>query len=441
MNNRILRLAVPNIISNISIPILGMVDMGLMGHLGDEKYIGAVAVGSMIFNFIYWGFSFLRMGTSGFVAQDYGRRNFTGVMLNLSRALLVAGAGGLLLIILQKPISMLSFFIIDSSSEVETLARQYFHIRIFAAPATIGLYALTGWFIGMQNARFPMMITILVNLLNLGFNLLFIKVFGMTSDGVALGTVIAQYSGLAMGLFLLHRYYRRIFHYNISSLILQKEALLRFFNVNRDIFIRTLCLIFSLSFFTAKSASTGDTILAVNSLLLQYFMFYAYFVDGFAYAAEALSGRYYGAANRSRLKESIRLLFRWGGGIALVFTITYLSGGRYLIYLLTNNETVISTAMTFFPWIILIPVITFPAFIWDGIYIGTTASVSMRNAMVISTVAVFLPAYCLLEPQLGNHGLWFAFMLFMVSRGVTLTAMAKRAVFHTGPAIAGTKGR
>ncbi len=433
MNNRILRLAVPNIISNITIPLLGMVDMGLMGHLGDERYIGAVAVGSMIFNFIYWGFSFLRMGTSGFVAQDYGRRYFTGVMLTLSRALLVAGAGGVLLILLQKPISMLSFFIIDSSSEVEVLARQYFHIRIFAAPATIGLYALTGWFIGMQNARFPMMITIMVNILNLGFNLLFIKVFGMTSDGVALGTVIAQYSGLATGLFLLHKYYRRIFHYNMPSLVLKKKALLRFFNVNRDIFIRTLCLIFSLSFFTAKSASTGDTILAVNSLLLQYFMFYAYFVDGFAYAAEALSGRYYGAGNRGRLKESIRLLFRWGGGIALVFTITYLSGGRYLIYLLTNNETVISTAMTFFPWIILIPVITFPAFIWDGIYIGTTASVAMRNAMVISTVAVFLPAYYLLEPVLGNHGLWLAFMLFMVSRGVSLTAMAKRAVLNMRP--------
>ncbi len=298
MNRRILDLAIPNIISNITVPLLGMVDMALMGHLENKAYIGAVAVGSMIFNFIYWAFAFLRMSTSGFVAQAFGRRNFGEVMLNLARPLGLAVLAGLGLIALQWPIALLGFHIIESSAEVEILARQYYHIRIFAAPATIGLYAFTGWFIGMQNTRIPMVIAIAINLINIGISVLFVRGMGMGASGVALGTLIAQYCGLLMAILFLRGYYKKLFSYFRKEHLFERVALWKFFHVNKDIMIRTLCLILALSFFTAKSAARGDTILAVNSLLLQFFMFFSFFIDGYAHAAEALTGRFIGARDR-----------------------------------------------------------------------------------------------------------------------------------------------
>lgn len=405
-----------------------MVDLALMGHMENKVYIGAVALGSMIFNFIYWSFSFLRMGTSGFAAQAYGNRDFTETVMILARALFVAAVAASLLIILQNPIARLSFRLIDSSAGVSSLASEYFHIRILAAPATIGLYALTGWFLGMQNARIPMMITILVNLLNIGFSFMFIKVFNMKSDGVALGTVVAQYSGLAVSLWFLIKYYGRLFSYWQKGKLLEKSKLLRFFTVNKDIFIRTLCLIFTLSFFTTQSARTSDTILAVNSILMQFFMLFSFLADGYAHAAEALTGRFIGAGNKVNLNRSIRLLFMWAGGIAIVFTFIYIIAGEHLLLLLTDNTEVIEAATPYFRWVIMIPLITFPAFIWDGIFIGATASSAMRNSMLISTLLIFLPAYFFLEPVLGNHGLWLAFIIFMAARGISLTIMAKKSI-------------
>ncbi|MGF1584938.1 MAG: MATE family efflux transporter [Bacteroidales bacterium] len=428
MNRRILELAIPNIISNLTIPLLGMVDLALMGHLEDKIYIGAVAVGTMIFNFIYWGFSFLRMGTSGFTAQAYGNRDLPELVMIITRAITIAVMVGILLLLFQNPIAGLSFRLIDAGSRVEVLAREYFHIRILAAPATISLYALTGWFLGMQNARIPMVITIMVNILNIGFSFLFIKVFHMRADGVALGTVIAQYCGVAVALWFLIRYYSRLFRYWKNGRLFARNELLKFFMVNRDIFIRTLCLIFTLSFFTAQSARSGETTLAVNSLLMQFFMLFSFLADGYAHAAEALTGRFKGAGNYVNLTRSIKLLFLWAGSIALLFTVLYLLAGNYLILLLTSNKEVIRAATPYLPWVIAIPLIAFPAFIWDGIYIGATASVSMRNSMLISTALVFLPAYYLLENIMGNHGLWFAFIIFMASRGITLTMMAQKSI-------------
>ena len=429
VNRKILDLAIPNIISNITIPLLGMVDLALMGHLEDKVYIGAVAVGGMIFNFIYWSFSFLRMGTSGFTAQAYGRRDLTEIAMILSRALILAGSVAALLILLQHPIATLSFKITGGSQQVEYLAREYFHIRILAAPATIGLYALTGWFLGMQNARIPMLITLLVNLINIGFSFMLIRVFNMGADGVALGTVIAQYSGLIFAIWFLFKFYRKIFRHWQPDALLDKKALIRFFTVNRDIFIRTMCLIFTISFFTTQSARANDTILAVNTLLMQFFMLFSFLVDGYAHAAEALTGRYIGAKNSLNLRTGIRLLFFWAGGIALGFTLAYLAAGKYLLLILTSNREIITAAAEYFPWVLLIPIVTFPAFIWDGIYIGATASIVMRNTMLISTLLVFLPAYFILEPVFGNHGLWLAFMAFMASRGITLTIMAKKSIW------------
>lgn len=429
MNKRILRLAIPNIISNVTIPLVGMVDLAVLGHLDSELYIGAIAVGGVIFNVLYWGFGFLRMGTSGFTAQAYGSRDLAEAATVFGRALVVAIGGALLLVLLRDPIEWLSFSLIQGSEGVEQLAGSYFRIRILAAPATISLYAFTGWFVGMQNTRFPMFIAILVNILNLGFNLLFIYHFGMTSDGVAWGTLIAQYLGLLLAVFLMIRYYRKVFRHASLQAVWQWRKYRQFFLVNRDIFIRTLCLIFVFTFFTSQSASTDDTILAVNTLLLQFFMLFSFFADGFAHAGEALTGRFIGAANQAALKKVIRLLFLWGLWISIPFTLAYALFSEQIILILTDNRDIIAASKPYLIWILFIPLAGYPSFIWDGIYIGATASKGMRNSMLAATLLVFVPAFFLLRDHLNNHALWLALILFLVARGAAQTLLARRSVY------------
>ncbi len=427
MNKKIINLALPNIVSNITVPLLGMVDIALMGHLDSKIFIGAIALGGMIFNVIYMGFGFLRMGTSGFTAQAFGARDLKESVLTFTRALSVGLLAGCLLIILQKPIEMIGFAIIGGSPEVETLAKSYYRIRIFAAPATISLYAITGWFIGMQNAKFPMFIAITINLLNIGFNVLFAIGLDMKSDGVALGTVCAQYCGLILAMILFRLYYFKITKYWSYEEMIQWKAVKNFFNVNKDIFIRTLCLIVTLSFFTAKSASSGDTILAVNTILFQFFLLFSFFIDGFAYAAEALTGKYIGAKDPGNLKKVIRKLFLAGLIIAAPFTLLYLLGDDLILRLLTDQENVLEASMPYRFWVVIIPIVSFAAFLWDGIYIGATASTMMRNLMLLAT-ALFYPLYYILFPLWGNHGLWFAFVVFLAGRGVLQSVFYKKAV-------------
>lgn len=435
MNRKILKLAVPNIISNISVPMLGIVDMALMGHMDSDAYIGAIALGSLIFNFIYWGLGFLRMGTSGFTAQSWGKRDLPETILVVSRAMLIALTVSLLLILLQRPIEWISFLLLKGESEVETLAMDYFRIRIWAAPATLGQFALLGFFLGMQNARLPMVVLVSTNVINIGCNLIFVLALGMGSSGVALGTVIAQYSGLLMALWFFRRYFQRLFKYWSLQATLQWERLRHFLSVNKDIFIRTMCLVAVFTIFTARSASSdtdsggADTILAVNSLLMQFFMFFSFLIDGFAHAAEALTGKFIGAGNTRSLRSSIRLLFLWGTAIGIFFTLLYLTSGDLLFRALTNNQEVISNAKPYFFWVILVPMVSYSAFLWDGIFIGATAGKEMRNAMLISTLLVFFPAYFLAQQFMGNHGLWLAFILFMISRGVTMQLLSKVAVY------------
>ena len=430
MNRQILRLALPNIVTNITVPLLGMVDLALMGHLSDEKYIGAIAVGGMIFNFLYWGLGFIRMGTTGFTAQAYGRGDPEESFHTLARAFVIGVAAGLLLGVLQGPVAWLSFAIINGSKEVEELAGSYFYIRIFAAPAVIGLYAINGWFIGMQNARIPMVLALVVNLLNIGFNLLFVRYFHMNSDGVALGTLIAQYGGLLLGAWFFMKRHRNLLEMYDRTKVFRAEKLKSFFRVNRDIFIRTLCLIFVFSFFTARSAVINDTILAVNTLLLQFLLFFSFFQDGFAYAGEALTGRFTGAGDTHRLKLMVRRLFTWGAVISLVFTLAYVLFPKAILYVLTNNREVITASQPYIKWVFLVPVVSFSAFLWDGIYIGATASSAMRNAMLLSTLAVFIPSWYVLDKLFGNHGLWLAMLLFMAARGASLTVLYTRAVIN-----------
>lgn len=430
MNKQILNLAIPNIISNITVPLLGMVDLAILGHLESASYIGAIALGGLIFNFIYAIFSFLRMGTSGFTAQSFGKKDNVEIIMMFGRSMFFAIAGGIILIFLQKPIDLISFFFIEGSAEVELLARDYFYIRIYAAPASLGILALSGWFNGMQNAKFPMVIAIVINVINILANLIFVYGFEMKLIGVAWGTLIAQYIGFVLGLILFLRGFRTYFQYWQQALFFDLRKLKAFFKVNSDIIIRTLCLIFTFAFFTSQSAKINDTLLAVNTVLLQYLFVFSYLTDGFAYAAEALTGRYIGAKERVNLKSVIKLLFFWGFGISILFTLIYMIAGKNLMYLLTDNPEVIEAAAPYLIWVGIVPLVSFAAFIWDGIYIGATASVAMRNTLLIATFLIFLPSYYLLRIPFGNHGLWIAIIIFMLTRGVLLTITAKKSILN-----------
>ncbi len=435
MNKQILKLAVPNIISNISIPMLGIVDMALMGHLESDAYIGAIALGSLIFNFIYWGLGFLRMGTSGFTAQAWGRNDHPETILVFARAFLIALVMSLLLLALQKPIEILSFAVLKGETRVEELAMTYFRIRVWAAPAALGQFALLGFFLGMQNARLPMFVLVLTNVINVICNYLFVMKFGMGSDGVAYGTVIAQYSGLIIALYFFRRHFSHLFPYWSFRATTQWKQLKVFLMVNKDIFIRTMCLVVVFSIFTARSASSDlktegqETILAVNSILMQFFMFFSFLIDGFAHASEALTGKFIGAKDRASLSKTIKLLFIWGTAISLFFTLIYLLGGNLIFRALTNNPEVIANAKPYFFWVVMVPLASYAAFLWDGIYIGATAGKQMRNAMLISTLLIFFPAYFLASKFMGNHGLWFAFILFMIARGITMQVLSQKAVY------------
>jgi len=428
MNREILRLALPNIISNITVPLLGLVDMALMGHLGSEVYIGAISLGGVIFNFIYWGFGFLRMSTSGFTAQAYGENNRTESITILIRALLVAATISLLILILQSPLAWISFKLINGSPEVESLANAYFRIRVWGAPAALSLFVFSGWFLGMQNARYPMIIAISVNIINILLSVFFVFVLNMKSDGVALGTAISQYAGLLISAILLFKRYKNLIPEISKKAILNLEILTNFFKVNTDIFIRSFCIIIVFTFFTSKSAAIDDTILAVNSLLIQFLLFFSFFIDGFAFAGEAMVGKFVGAQKITQLNKVVRLLFIWGIGLAVLFSLAYLPGLKLGLQLLTSQTEIIKTAQTYIPWVVLIPIASFGSFIWDGIFIGATASKAMRNTLIASTFLIFAPVFYFLQPVWGNHALWLGMVLFMFSRGLFQTFLYKKAV-------------
>ena len=420
LNRSILRLAIPNIISNLSVPLLGAVDTALVGHLDDVAYIGALAIGSVIFNFIFWGFGFLRMGTTGLTAQEYGKRDRKEMMMILARVQLIAMGIGLTILFLQNPIVLLSLWMIESTADGGKYMRIYYDIRIYTAPAVLALYGINGWFLGMQNAAYPMIVTITHNLLNIVLNVLFIYGLGMHVDGVAYGTLISTYLALLLAFVLYFKKYSNYVPHFAWNALLNPARLKEYFTVNRDIFIRTLCLIFTFSFFTAVSSTQGEIILAANTILLQYWFIVSYGIDGFAYAAESLVGRFKGSGNIDKLKKSVVYTTSWGLLIGLTGTLIYGLFGNNLLTLFTNKTAVISHAETVLVWTILAPVVSAFCYILDGVFIGATETAPMRNTMLISTFAVFLPAYYLLTDIFGVHGLWLAMLLFMLSRGVAL---------------------
>ena len=417
MNKKILQLAIPSIISNITVPLLGLIDVAIVGHLGSAAYIGAIAVGGMLFNIIYWLFGFLRMGTSGMTSQAYGKRDFVEVTRILSRAFLVGMGIAVILFVLQVPILKVAFALIDATDEVKHWASVYFNICIWGGPAVLGLYGFAGWFIGMQNSRFPMFIAITQNVVNIVGSLCFVFLLDMKVEGVALGTVIAQYTGLFMAIAFCYRYYGRLRKYFSWSGLWDRTKMGRFFSVNSDIFFRTLCLVSVTTFFTSTGAKQGDVILAVNTLLMQLFTLFSYIMDGFAYAGEALAGRYIGARNESGLLRCIRLLFIWGIGLSFAFTFLYAVGGKGFLGLLTNDGAVIQAAGDYFYWVLAIPLCGFSAFLWDGVFIGATATRQMLYTMIVASSTFFVIYFCF-HSILGNHALWMAFVCYLTQRGL-----------------------
>ena len=355
INKRILQIAVPSIISNITVPLLGLIDVTIVGHLGAAAYIGAIAVGGMLFNIIYWIFGFLRMGTSGMTSQAYGKHDLDEVARLLLRSVGVGLLIAIILVTLQYPIRKLAFTFIQTTEEVERLATLYFRICIWGAPAMLGLYGFAGWFIGMQNSRFPMYIAITQNIVNIAASLCFVYLFHMKVAGVAWGTLTAQYAGFLMALLLWRRYYGGLKKHVAWHEVLKKEAMLRFFQVNRDIFLRTLCLVIVTLFFTSAGAAQGEIVLAVNTLLMQLFTLFSYIMDGFAYSGEALVGKYVGANNQPALYRTVRQLFIWGVGLSTGFTLLYFFGGKSFLGLLTNEISVIREAENYFYWVLAIP--------------------------------------------------------------------------------------
>jgi len=399
-----------------------------MGYLDSATYMGAVALGGTIFNLVYWGFGFLRMSTGGLTAQSYGAGDKQESATILSRGLLITLFGSLFLLSLQVPIEKLSFFILSGSDEVTELARNYFYVRIWAVPAAIGMMVLNGWFIGMQNSKYPMITSVVINVVNIAVSIYFVRVLGWEEKGVAAGSVIAQYIGLILSLFLLNKKYHKFLPLISIKKSLNLLELKRYMAISSNIFVRTVCLVAVFTFFTSASASFGDIALASNTALLQYLMLFSYFLDGFAYAAEAITGKFIGAKMKERLIESTNKLMLWGVGFGVSFSMVYFFMGDKLMYVFTDEPDVIEYADNFLNWVIILPVISFSSYIWDGIFIGATASKSMRNSAIISTL-VFFGIYYLLLTKIGNNALWLSMTLFMAVRGITLTVMSKKAIF------------
>ena len=418
-HRRVLGLAGPIIIANLSVPLLGAVDTAVMGHLPDARFLGGVAVGAVIFNFIYWGFGFLRMGTTGLTAQAYGADDGGELRAILTRALLLAGLLGAVLWVLQWPLAWAALQLFEASDNVETLAADYFNIRIWSAPAVLANYCIIGWFVGQQNTRAALVLQLWLNGFNIIFDLIFVLGLGMTVEGVAAATVIAEYATIGLGFLMVRRQLRRTGGTGWGTDILDRGKLRRLIALNVDIMIRTFCLIAAFAYFTSQGARYGDATLAANAILMQFQQFLSFGLDGFAHAAEALIGGAMGARNRAAFRATVRITTIWAAGVAIVYGLVYLLAGVLIINLLTSIEEIRTLAREFHWWLVLSPILSVWSFQLDGIFIGATHTREMRNAMIAS-LAVFLGSAWVFQPVLGNHGLWLSMMIFMVARAIAL---------------------
>lgn len=400
-------------------PLVGAVDTAVVGHLPDPTYIGAVALGAVIFNFLFWGFGFLRMGTTGFAAQAYGAGDIDEVRATLARALLLAIGLGVLVVLCQLPIGLLALWAFSGSAELESLTSSYYSVRVWSAPATLANYAILGCLIGIQNTRAALALQLVLNVTNVVLDLLFVLGLDWGVQGVALASVISEFTALAFAIWLVTRNLNRLGGQWIHSRIVDVSRVKALLHVNINILVRTLCLIFAFFYFTVIGTKIGEITLAANAILLHLQHFLAYGLDGFAFSVEALAGSAYGARNRAAFRTAVRVTTIWAFVVAGLFTLLYAALGTSIINLITGIEAVRLAATDYLPWVIVSPLISIWSYQLDGIFIGTTRPVEMRNGMVLSLL-IYLLATWLLIPVLGNHGLWLSLMIFMVTRAITL---------------------
>lgn len=423
MNREILRIALPAIIANIAVPLLGLLDTAIAGHLGAAKFIGAAAVGATMLNVIYWHFEFLRMGTSGMTAQALGAGSRERQAQALQRSIIVAAALSFIILVLLVPLRSLALWIISPSQEVRLLAEQYFTIAIWGAPAVLITMSLKGWLLGRQDSRSPMSIAIVINVLNIIVSLVAVYVLRLGFIGIALGTLVAVWVGLFYSLWLV---FKR--HSEVAWLINLRqsggESLVsrRFFRVNADIFIRSFFMMAVMLFFTSAGARSGDIILAVNSMMMQLFLFYSYFMDGFAFAGEAIVGKYYGADDVASLKRCVNRLMLWGAAITIPFSLAYALFPYPIFTTLTSLDDVAQAALHYRWWCAAVPLMGMAAFVWDGVYVGLTHTRGMLIAVAAAAI-VFFSLFYTLPQSWVNHRLWMAFITFLALRSLIQTIL------------------
>ena len=428
MNRRVLRLALPSILANITVPLVGMVDVGVSGHIGDAVAIGGMAISTMLFDLLYWNLGFLRVGTGGMVAQALGRRDLASVMKVFTQGIGTALGIALLIFAIQYLYIDIALRFIHCSDQVAALARQYYFIRIWAAPATLCLFVFKGFFIGMQNAISPMAADILVNVANLLLSLLFAVKLGMGFKGIAWAVLTAQYTGLLLCVALFLIYYRRLFRYADLRKSLRIKDMSRFFSVNGNLFVRSVCFLFIYVGFTSLAVDYGDTMLAVSTIIMKLLMLFSFFIDGFAFAGEALAGKYIGARDGVGLRLSVRVIFRWCLWIAVASTVIYIAAGKQMVMLMTDKAGVVDASVPFLVWLWVMPALSTLAFVWDGIYIGATATRLIMFGMILAAVLFFVTYYAL-RPLWGVQALYVAYMMHVVVRSVWMQAFSRRAVF------------
>lgn len=421
MSRDILRIAIPSIVTNITIPLLGLFDVGIAGHLGHASFIAAVSVGAMMFNLIYWNFGFLRMGTSGMTAQAYGRKDYAESALTLKRAVTFGLVSGLVIVAMQYPLQLLALWIIGPSTAVRKLAVTYFSIGIWGAPAALMMMGIKGWLLGMQDSKSPMYISVGVNVVNIGVSLIAVFVFKMGFPGIAVGTVTAEYLGLAASVLLVRGRQPWVVGELQRHRGFNIKGSGRFFKVSGDIFLRSFMLMIVNLAFVTIGARSGDLILAVNALMMQLFTLFSYFMDGIAFAGEALVGKYEGQRNRKGLQRCVLMLFAWGAAITVVYTAAYVIFPHGIFQLLSSDVTVVTEAMRYHWWCVAIPVAGMAAFIWDGVFIGLTLTRYMAVAVLVAVVS-FFAIYALAPVEvMGDHALWLAFVSYLALRGMVQT--------------------
>lgn len=419
------RLAWPLILSNLSVPLLGVVDTAVVGHLPSPHYLGAVALGAMVVGVLYFLFGFLRMGTTALAAQAFGADARVELRAGLVRGLLVAAALGLLVLAAGPLVSTLGVRLFDPSPQILGEFERYLGLRLLGAPAALASLVLLGWMIGLQDTRRPLLVMLATNGLNAALDVLLVFGFGMAAAGVALATVVAEYAGLVLGLAVIRREWARRGGWPGWAAILVASRFRRLFAVNRDLFLRSLMLESAFLAFTALGSRQGELVLAANAILLNFFTAAAFGLDGFAHAAEAMVGRAVGARNGPGLRAAVRAGFTNAAILALGMTLLFALTGPLAVHLMTGLSEVRAEAMTFLPWVVLLPLVSVWAFLFDGVFFGATRTAELRNGMA-AALAVFTLAVALLVPPLGNHGLWLAFLLFLGARGAILGVIYQR---------------